>query len=142
VFLGVNKMDSPMKILLVDDHVLFREGLASLLDARPDLTVVGSTNSVQAAITLTNELQPELVLMDFNLPDGNGLDYTHQILAQYPHLKLVFLTMTANDSLMLEAIDNGAIGHLCKNIPVNELLDFIHSLKQGEAIFSPSSVNG
>jgi DNA-binding NarL/FixJ family response regulator len=121
-----------MKILLVDDHILFREGLASLLEIQPDLTVVGSTNSVHDAITHTNELCPELVLMDFNLPDGDGLDYTREILDQHPHIKVVFLTMIANDMHMLEAVDNGAVGHLRKNVPVKDLLSFIYSLKHGE----------
>ena len=62
-----------MKILIVDDHVLFREGLASLLNAQADITVLGQASSVQEATTLANELQPDLVLMDFGLPDGTGL---------------------------------------------------------------------
>lgn len=131
-----------MKILLVDDHVLYREGLASLLDAQPGLIVVGSAASMEAAVVFTNELQPELVLMDFSLPDGNGLDYIHLILDQYPQIKVVFLTMHTDDTLILEALAEGATGYLRKNIPVDELLEYIHSLGQEETTFSPSSVDG
>lgn len=128
-----------MKILLVDDHILFREGLASLLDNQPGLSVVGSANSMQDAISQTNQLHPELVLMDFDLPDGDGLDYTQQILEQRPEIQVVFLTMHNDDALMVEAINHGAVGHLRKNIPVSQLLDYIDNLKRGEPVFSQSN---
>ena len=81
-----------MKILLVDDHSLFREGLAGLIDAQPDLEVVGEAGSVREAIAQTRDLKPDLVLMDFVLPDGTGLDATQAILAEQREINVVFLT--------------------------------------------------
>lgn len=130
-----------MKILLVDDHVLFREGLASLLDAQPGLTVVGSASSMEDAAAFTQELQPELVLMDFILPDGSGLDYIRFMLEQHPQIKVVFLTMYSDDTLIMEALEEGATGYLRKNVPVEDLLAYIYSLQQGETTFSQSNAD-
>lgn len=128
-----------MKILLVDDHILFREGLASLIDTQPELIVAGVAGSVQDAIVQTNSLQPDLVLIDFNLPDGNGIQYAHQILEQYPQIKVVFLTTSTDDSILHNIIKNDAVSHLRKNTPVADLLSYIYDLKRGETTFSHSN---
>jgi DNA-binding NarL/FixJ family response regulator len=128
-----------MKILLVDDHILFREGLASLIDTQSELTVAGFADSIQDAIIQTNSLQPDLVLMDFNLPDGNGIHYTQQVLDQHPQIKVVFLTTSTDDNLLHIIVENEAIGHLRKNTPVEDLLSYINDLKRGETTFSRSN---
>ena len=130
-----------MKILLVDDHILFREGLASLIDTQSELRVIGFANSVQDAIFQTNSLQPDLVLMDFHLPDGNGFDYTRQIQDQHSQIKVVFLTTSTDDRLLLETIDDSAVGHLRKNTPVDDILNYINDLKRGETTFSRSNID-
>jgi len=107
-----------MDILLVDDHVLFREGLAGLLDGQPDFSVVGQAGSVQEAIEMSAELQPDLILMDFSLPDGTGLDVTQVILAKQPETDIVFLTVHEEDDRLFAAIRSGAKGYLLKNVPV------------------------
>jgi DNA-binding NarL/FixJ family response regulator len=104
-----------MKILLVDDHVLFREGLSSLLSAQPNLTIVGSAKSVNEAIKMSRELKSELILMDFTLPDGTGADAAQTILSENPTVKIVFLTVHDDDERLFEAIRNGAKGYLLKN---------------------------
>jgi DNA-binding NarL/FixJ family response regulator len=76
--------------------------------------------------------------MDFHLPDGNGLDYTRQILQQYPQLKIVFLTTSVDDAHRPEIDASGAVGHLRKNTPVGDLLSYIHDLKRGETTYSRS----
>jgi DNA-binding NarL/FixJ family response regulator len=82
-----------MKLLVVDDHVLFREGLVSLINRQEDLHVIGEAGSVADAVRMAGELQPDMVLMDFNLPDGTGLDATRAIVELLPETKIVFLTI-------------------------------------------------
>ncbi len=107
-----------MKILIVDDHILFREGIASLFAGQPDLTVIGQANCVQEAVTMANELRPDLILMDFTMPDGTGLDATKAILKTQPATKILFLTVHENDEMLFEAIRMGAVGYLLKNVTV------------------------
>jgi len=127
-----------MKVLIVDDHVLFREGLVSLLKAQPDITVVGEAGGVAEAIGMTRELEPDLVLMDFGLPDGTGLDATQAILAERPGTNIVFLTVHEQDDRLFAAIRCGAKGYLLKNVPVAKLLDYLRGVERGEAALSPT----
>jgi two-component system nitrate/nitrite response regulator NarL len=126
-----------VKTLLVDDHALFREGLASLLAGQPDFTVIGEAGSVQEAILMACDLRPHLVLMDFTLPDGTGLDATRAILAECPQTQIVFLTVHEEDERLFAAIRSGAKGYLLKNVPVAKLLSFLRGLKQGEVAITP-----
>lgn len=125
-----------MRILIVDDHILFREGLAGLLNSQPDLKVVGQAGSVHEAIMMSQELQPDLVLMDFGLPDGTGLDATRAILSNQPKTNLVFLTVHEEDDRLFAAIRCGAKGYLLKNVPVAKLLAFLRGIEHGEAAIS------
>jgi DNA-binding NarL/FixJ family response regulator len=123
-----------MKILIVDDHVLFREGLSSLIAKQTDLTVVGEAGSVHEAIEKARTTLPEMILLDFNLPDGTGLDATRAILAELPDVKIVFLTIYEDDERLFAAIRAGAQGYLLKNIPVAKLLAALRGLiERGEA---------
>ena len=122
-----------MKILLVDDHVLFREGLTGLINSQPDLSVVGAADSVQEAIVKASALKPDIILMDFGLPDGTGLDATIAILDESPDTKIVFLTMHEDDDRLFKALRSGAKGYLLKNTSVNKLLSFIRGVQQGKA---------
>lgn len=125
-----------MKVLLVDDHVLFREGLVSLLNSQPDFQVIGEAGAVQEAISMVRSLKPDLVLMDFGLPDGTGLDATKIILANYPEVKIVFLTVHEEDDRLFAAIRCGAKGYLLKNVPVVKLLAFLRRIEHGEVAIS------
>jgi two-component system NarL family response regulator len=125
-----------MRILIVDDHILFQEGLVSLIDSQPDLTVVGSADSVESAVTKACLLAPDVILMDFSLPDGTGLDATIQILAKRPSTNIIFLTVSEDDDRLFEAIRFGAKGYLIKDIPGAQLLRYIRGLQNGEAAIS------
>jgi len=127
-----------MNVLIVDDHVLFREGLVSLLSSDPSFKVVGQAGSVCESIELARKLKPELILMDFSLPDGDGSEATAAILAEMPECKIVFLTMYDADEKLFSAIRSGAKGYLLKNTPVQKLMDSLHSLAKGEAAISRS----
>ena len=127
-----------MKVLIVDDHVLFREGVVSLLNSQPDITVIGEAGGVDEAIATARELEPDLILMDFGLPDGTGLDATQAILAERPGTKIVFLTVHEQDDRLFAAIRSGAKGYLLKNVPVSKLLDYLRGVERGEAAVSPA----
>lgn len=125
-----------MRILIVDDHILFREGLTGLLRSQNDMNVVGECGSVHEAVELAKQLHPEVILMDFSLPDGTGLDATRAILAEQPETQIIFLTVHDNDERMISAMRAGAKGYLLKNLSVNKLLASLRALERGEAAIS------
>jgi two-component system NarL family response regulator len=125
-----------MRVLVVDDHILFRQGLVSLLQSEPDFEVVGQAGTLTEAIELAQELQPEMILMDFELPDGTGAEATQPILDANPECKIIFLTVYSSDEKLFEAIRSGAVGYLLKSIPINKLLAALRSVDAGEAAIS------
>ncbi len=127
-----------VRVLLVDDHVLFRQGVASLLAAQSDFSVVGEAGSVREAIEAARDLQPDLVLMDFALPDGTGADAAQVILADRPDTQIVFLTVYEEDDRLFAAIRSGARGYLLKNVPVSQVVASLRALERGEAAISRS----
>ena len=125
-----------MRILLVDHHVLFREGLISLVKNQPGIDVVGEAGSADTAIKEAARLRPDVVLMDVFLPDGDGLEVMQKILAQNPSTKVVILTYKESDDLLFDAIRCGARGYLLKNTPLAKLIASLRALERGEAIIS------
>jgi DNA-binding NarL/FixJ family response regulator len=125
-----------ISILLVDDHVLFREGLASLLKARPQFQIVGSAEDGLQAIELARQLMPDLILMDVQMPRLDGIQATQQIKQEMPDARVVMLTMSEDIQDLFEAIKNGAQGYLLKNTPSDELCRFLESVFEGEAPIS------
>ena len=123
-------------MLVVEDHVILREGLVSLLKPQPDFEIVGEAGSVAEAIKLSSELKPELILMDFGLPDGTGLEATQAILAENPETNIVFLTVHETDDNLFAAIRSGAKGYLLKNIPVAKMINALRGMAEGEAPIS------
>jgi DNA-binding NarL/FixJ family response regulator len=127
-----------ISILLVDDHALFREGVRGLLASQPDLDVVGEASSVAEAIACARRLQPDLILMDFGLPDGSGLEATNAILADLPEVKIVFLTFHDDDERLFAAIRAGAKGYVLKNVTTTEMLAYLRGVGKGQAALSPA----
>lgn len=125
-----------MKIVIVDDHVLFREGLAAILRSESDIEIVGQAGSVQEAVTAVRALKPDMVLMDFGLPDGTGAEATRSILQEHPACKVVFLTMSEEDEDLFAAIRSGAKGYLLKNMRPSKLVSSLRSVQQGESALS------
>lgn len=127
-----------IRLVIVDDHALFREGLASIIRLEPDIEVSGLAGSVQEAVELVQELKPDIVLMDFTLPDGTGADATRMVLKDYPDCKIIFLTMSEEDEDLFTAIRSGAKGYLLKNMSPSKLITTIRSVQRGESALSRS----
>jgi DNA-binding NarL/FixJ family response regulator len=127
-----------IKLVIVDDHALFREGLASILRLEPDIEVSGLAGSVEEAVQIVRNIKPDIVLMDFTLPDGTGADATGLILDEHPLCKIVFLTMSERDENLFAAIRSGAKGYLLKNLSPSKLVASIRSVNDGESAISRS----
>ena len=125
------------KILIVDDHILFRQGLASLLHSEPDFEICGEAGTVRAAIEVACREKPDLVLMDFELPDGNGVQAVTAILKELPACRVVFLTVHDSDEKLFEGIRSGARGYLLKDVPVVTLIQYLRAVQRGETALSP-----
>lgn len=124
-----------MRILLVDDHGLFLEGLHNLLSAG-GYTVVGAAHDGLEALELARVLHPDVILMDIRMPRCDGLCATRQIHAELPQIKIVMLTTSADDADLFEAIKCGASGYLLKNLGPDQLFDYLAGLSRGEAPLS------
>lgn len=122
-----------LRILLADDHSLFRKGLKALLAVRKDFQVVGEAGNGQAAIELARQTQPDIVLMDIDMPGLNGLTATRVIRREIPQTKVVILTVADYESQLFEAIKCGASGYLLKNLEPEQLFDMLDKIRQGEA---------
>jgi len=125
-----------LRILLVDDHVLFRKGVAALLARRPEMEVVGEASDGLEAITAAREIIPDLILMDINMPKCDGLEATRMIKRELPHAKIVILTVSDDDQNLFEAIKSGAQGYLLKDLEPTKLYDLLESVSRGEAPLS------
>ena len=121
------------RIVLADDHPLFREGLVSLLNAQPDLAVVGQASDGLEALTLVRDLQPDLVIMDIKMPMCDGLGATRLLRNTTPALRILILTIHDEDEKLFEAIKAGASGYLLKNTNSTDFLAGVRSVLTGEA---------
>ena len=126
-----------LRILLVDDHPLVRNGLRALLASVPDMTVVGEASNGEEAITLAAELQPDIILMDLHMPGLNGIEATRRIVQVHPHIGILVLTMLEDDASVFAAMRAGARGYLLKGADQADVLRAIGVAAHGEAIFSP-----
>jgi DNA-binding NarL/FixJ family response regulator len=128
---------TPIRILIADDHPMFRFGLRALLATETDLEVVGEATHGQEAVTLAASLKPDLVLMDINLPHLNGIEATRQILQQNPGIGILIITMFEDDTIFA-ALQAGARGYILKGAEGEETLRAIRAAANGESIFSPA----
>src|SRR5438270_11020759 len=133
-------IDAPetLRVLIADDHLLFRDGLRALLKAAPDMELVGEAATGEEAVSLAAELQPDVVLMDIQMPGLSGIDATRQIVQASPHIRVLVVTMFEDDRTVFAAIRAGARGYVLKGANYSEMLRAIRAVGGGEAIFSPS----
>ena len=126
----------PIRVLLVDDHPLFRKGIASLLSAEPGFDVVGEASNGQEAIEKARDLMPDVILMDISMPGVNGLEATRRIKQEIPYVRIVILTVSDEDQNLFEAIKDGAQGYLLKKIDPQTLFQTLRGVLEGEAPLS------
>jgi two-component system, NarL family, nitrate/nitrite response regulator NarL len=124
------------RVLLVDDHNLFRKGIASLMAPRNDLEVVGEADNGGKAIEMARALGPDLILMDIHMPGGEGLGAVKAIKKEMPAIKIVMLTVSAADDDLFTAIKNGADGYLLKDLDPAQLFVLLEGIRRGEAPIS------
>ena len=127
-----------IRILLVDDHPVVRQGLRGMLEAEPDLVVVGEAGSGVAGLELAIGERPDIVLMDLRMPGGDGVAATEQILGRLPKTRVVVLTTYETDRDILRAIEAGACGYLLKDASGAELADAVRAAARGETVLAPS----
>jgi DNA-binding NarL/FixJ family response regulator len=126
------------RVLLVDDHPVFRLGLSAFLSAVPEIEVVGQAAGGRDAVRLAGELAPDVVVMDLNMPQLNGVEATREISATHPEVGILVLTMSEDDDSVFSAMRAGARGYLVKGAAPAEVLRAIEGVAGGEAIFGPS----
>lgn len=131
-------MNEPIRILIADDHAHFRAGVRALLLTEADLHVAGDAPTGDAAVALSAELQPDVVLMDLNMPGLNGVEATRRIVSASPHIAVLVLTMFEDDDSVFSVLQAGARGYVLKGASKAELLRCIRAVASGEAIFGAS----
>ncbi len=127
-----------IRILITDDHQLFREGLRRILSETEDMTVLATLSSGEEAVKRVTELKPDVMLMDVNMPGMGGLEATRQIHARFADIRIIMLTVSEKESDLFGAIRAGARGFLLKNASMDDLVEAIRRVYAGEAMIAPS----
>ena len=130
--------DGRLRVMVVDDHALFRRGLEMVLQAEDDLMLVGEASDGVEAVDKAQELMPDVVLMDVRMPKRSGIEAAGHIRDLLPHCKILMLTISDEESDLYDAIKAGAAGYLLKEIPIEEVANAIRSVAQGQSLISPS----
>ncbi len=128
---------NPIRLLVADDHALFREGLAALLSATKDVELVGEAASGEEVLLKARELQPDVILMDINMPGVDGVQATRNILKTQPEIAVVMVTMLEDDASVFSAMRAGARGYVLKGAQHEELLETIRAAAGGQVLFGP-----
>ncbi len=127
-----------LRVMVVDDHALFRRGLEMVLQQEDDIDLVGEASDGAEAVDKAQELMPDVVLMDVRMPKRSGIEAAGQIKDLLPHAKILMLTISDDEADLYDAIKAGASGYLLKEIPIEEVADAIRSVWQGQSRISPS----
>ena len=129
---------SKLRILLADDHEIFREGLKMLISAQPDMEVIGEAKNGRMAVDLAQQLQPDIVVMDVSMPELNGLKATEKLKGMCPHLKILTLTRHTDDGYLKQLLKVGASGYVLKQSASSELIRVIRTVSRGNIYIDPA----
>ena len=132
----------PIRVLIVDDHPVVRQGLQSLLSNYPDIQVVGEADTGLRALEVTARLQPDVVLLDIRMPGASGIDITRQLRQQNRQARIIILTAYEENEYLMEALQAGAHGYLLKSASHGTLAEAIRNAHAGQRVLSPSLVDG
>ena len=135
---GETIREDAIRVLIVDDHALFRRGLQMVLEGEPDIDVVGEASDGHEAIERAEATTPDVVLMDVRMPKRSGIEAAGHIKELLPHAKILMLTISDDEGDLYDAIKAGAAGYLLKEIPIEEVADAIRSVWAGQSRISPS----
>jgi len=130
-----------LRILIADDHPLFRKGMRALLESLPEMEVVGEAATGEEAMALAASLAPDVIVMDLQMPGGSGLAATRAILNASPHIRILIVTLFEDSESVFTALRAGARGYILKDADAGEIARAIQAVGQGEAIFSPAIAN-
>lgn len=130
-----------LRILIADDHPLFRKGMRALLESLPGMEVVGEAATGEEAIALAGTLAPDVVVMDLQMPNGSGIEATRAILDTSPHIRVLMVTLFEDSESVFTALRAGARGYVLKDAGADEMTRAIRAVGRGEAIFSPAIAN-
>jgi DNA-binding NarL/FixJ family response regulator len=130
--------DEPIRVLIVDDHALFRRGLVMVLEQEKDIELVGEAGDGAEAVNIAQDTMPDVVLMDVRMPRRGGIEATSQIKALAPHIKILMLTISDEEADLYDAIKAGASGYLLKEISIEEVANAIRQVYAGQSMISPS----
>ena len=126
-----------IRLVIVDDHPIFREGVASILGSEPDMEILGQGVTAEDAIRLTRDLLPDVILLDVNMP-GGGVAAAEEISTSYPVVKIIMLTGAADEDVVVSALKAGAHAYVLKGVAARELKGILHTVYEGEGYVSPS----
>jgi two-component system response regulator NreC len=131
-------VNEPIRIIIADDHTIFRSGLNMLLNAEPDIAVIGEAEDGQVAVTLAEELNPDVVLMDIGMPNLNGIEATIKIKENAPDIRILVLTMHRSDEYFFKMLEAGASGYILKGAETSELIEAVRTVARGDVFLYPS----
>lgn len=131
-------MNPPVRLLLADDHRMFRQGLRELIERKTDFHVVGEAQTGREVLAQVAALRPDIVLLDIQMPEMDGISVARVLVEQYPDVKIVMLTMYRQDQHLLEAIRTGIHGYLLKDADAEELIQVLLRVQRGEAALDPA----
>lgn len=125
------------KVLIADHHKIFREALIDLLQKQPDLKVIGEADNGQQAVKLTNELMPDIIIMEVAMPNLNGIEATRQITSAHAKIKILVLSMLSDKKIMTQMLEAGASGYILKDCSFKELIDAMQTILSGQTFLTP-----
>jgi len=130
-----NHLYAPVRILLADDHEMFREGFKTLIKKQPDIELIGEAEDGNELVKMARELLPDVILTDIRMPGMTGIEATRKIIAQQPHMFIIALTMFDEEHLIVDMLESGAKGYLLKNAHKNEVFEAIKSVYKGDTYY-------